>query len=103
MASFATMQALPLRTSAPAPERCGGAARPRRISPEAGRALEILGHAIDYLTDEFVHAGGTFSAQDPQVKAVELLISLNRKIYFECPEVPTFAERLRAWMHPRTA
>jgi hypothetical protein len=29
--------------------------RTRRISPEAGRALEILGHAIEYLIDEYVH------------------------------------------------
>ena len=77
--------------------------RRRRITPEAGHALEILGHAIEYLTDEFVYAGGSFSARDPQVEAVQLLMSLNRKVYFECPEVPGFAERLRALMRPRTA
>ncbi|MGH9563420.1 MAG: hypothetical protein ACRD3S_18350, partial [Terracidiphilus sp.] len=79
-----------------------GCAR-RRISPEAGRALEILGHAIEYLTDEFVHAGWSFSAKGPQVEAVELLMSLNREIYFKCPEVPSLADRLRGWMHLRTA
>ena len=79
------------------------APRRRRISPEAGRALEILGHAIEYLTDEFVHAGGAFSAHDPQVQAVQLLMRLNREIYFNCPEVPSFAERFRAWMSLRTA
>ena len=26
----------------------------RRITPQAGRALDILAHAIEYLTDEFV-------------------------------------------------
>lgn len=103
MATVATMRALLLRTTAPTPARGGGATRRRHISPEAGRALEILGHAIEYLTDEFVHAGGTFSARDPRVEAVELLIRLNREIYFECPEVPSVAERLRAWMHLRTA
>ena len=30
----------------------------RRISPEAGHALELLGHAIEYLTDELVYEGG---------------------------------------------
>ncbi len=102
MAACATMRALPLPTAAPVPARGRGATR-RRISPEAGRALEILGHAIEYLTDEFVHAGRSFSAQDPQVKAVELLMRLNREIYFECPEVPSFAQRLRAWMRTRPA
>jgi hypothetical protein len=103
MATFATMRALPLPTATPLPARGRGATRRRHISPEAGRALEILGHAIDYLTDEFVHAGGSFSANDPQVKAVELLMSLNREIYFECPEAPSFSERLRGLMRPRPA
>jgi hypothetical protein len=76
--------------------------RRRRISPEAGHALEILGHAIEYLTDEFVRAGGSVSVHDAQVEAVQLLMSLNREIYSGCPEVPTFADRLRALLHPRT-
>lgn len=77
--------------------------RRRKISPEAGHALEILGHAVDYLTDEFVRAGGSVSAYDGQVEAVQLLMSLNREIYFGCPEVPTFVDRLRALLHLRTA
>jgi hypothetical protein len=76
--------------------------RRRRISPEAGHALEILGHAIEYLTDEFVRAGGSISTHDAQVEAVQMLMSLNREIYFGCPEVPTFADRVRALLHPRT-
>jgi hypothetical protein len=77
--------------------------RRRRISPQAGHALEILGHAIDYLTDEFVHAGKSFSAHDPQLEAVQLLMGINRQIYFACPEVPSLGERWRALLHPRTA
>jgi len=77
--------------------------RHRRISPEAGHALEILGHAIEYLTDEFVYSGGSFSAHDAQVEAVQLLMSLNREIYLGCPEVPTFADRFRTLLHLRTA
>jgi hypothetical protein len=73
--------------------------RQRRINPEAGHALEILGHAVEYLTDEYVHTGKTFSANDPEVKAVQLLMSLNRQIYLECHVVPTLAERLRAFLH----
>jgi hypothetical protein len=75
--------------------------RRRRIDPRAGRALEKLGHAIEYLTDEFVHEGGSLSAKDPQLEAVQLLMTANRKVYFECPEVPTFAERWRSllWLH----
>jgi hypothetical protein len=70
--------------------------RPRRITPQAGHALEILGHAIEYLTDEFVHAGGEFGQENGQLEAVQLLMSLNRQVYYECPEVPTLSDRLRA-------
>ena len=73
--------------------------RRRRISPEAGHALEILGHAIEYLTDEYVHEGGSFSAGDPRLEAVQLLMARNREVYFACPEVPTFGDRVRAWLH----
>ncbi len=71
--------------------------RRRRIAPEAGRALEILGHAIEYLTDEYVHETKEVSAHDPQVQAVQMLMAVNRQIYCACPVVPTFAERLRAF------
>ena len=73
--------------------------RGRRITPQAGHALEILGHAIEYLTDEFVHEGGPLSAEDNRLKAVQLLMALNRQIYFECPEVLTFGERYRSILH----
>lgn len=66
----------------------------RRISPEAGHALEILGHAIEYLTDEYLHRSGTLSAEDPELEAVQLLMALNRQIYFECPVASTFTDRL---------
>lgn len=73
--------------------------RRRRISPEAGRALEILGHAIEYLTDEFIHQGLPFSAKNGQLQAVQMLMALNRQVYFECPELPTLGERFRALFH----
>jgi hypothetical protein len=73
--------------------------RPRRISPEAGHALEKLGHAIEYLTDEYIHEGGTFNSNDAQLQAVEMLMAINREIYFACPEVPTMGERWQAWIH----
>src|SRR5579862_3875582 len=71
--------------------------RRRQISQPAGRALEILGHAIEYLADEYVHEGGSISARDPRVEAVQLLMARNREVYFACPEVPTVAERVLGW------
>jgi hypothetical protein len=73
--------------------------RRRRISPETGHALEKLGHAIEYLTDELVHEGGSFSANDARVQAVQLLMAVNRQIYFACPEVPTLSDRFLSLLH----
>ena len=73
--------------------------RRRRTTPEAGHALEILGHAIEYLTEEFVYEPGSLSAGNAQLQAVQILMALNRQVYFECPEMPTFAERCRALLH----
>jgi len=70
------------------PNRC------RRITPQAGRALDILAHAIEYLTDEFVQQGLEFSARNEQLQAVQLLMAVNRQIYFECPEVPPIGRRI---------
>lgn len=78
---------------------CARTNRRRRITPQAGHALEILAHAIEYLTDEFVHEGLAFSSKSEQLQAVQLLMALNRQVYFECPELPTFGERCRALLH----
>jgi|ERR1035441_182212 hypothetical protein len=76
-----------------------GLKRRRSINPKAGHALEILGHAIEYLTDEFIHQGGSFSANNGQLQAVQLLMALNRQIYFDCPVVPPLGKRLLALLH----
>lgn len=75
------------------------APRRRRISREAGHALEILGHAIEYLSDEFVHEGGSLYAGEPRLDAIQLLMALNRQVYFGCPVAPTLGQRIRAWLH----
>ncbi len=75
----------------------------RRITPQAGHALEILAHAIEYLADEFVNQGLAFSSKNEQLQAIQMLMALNRQVYFECPIVPTFGERCRALLHRRAA
>ncbi len=74
--------------------------RRRQIGPEAGRALETLGHAIDYLVDEFVYNenNNTMSTNEcgGRVEAIQLLMALNRHIYFECPIVLTLGKRICA-------
>ena len=85
--------------SSQAPAVYASAPRPRRITPRAGHALENLGHAIEYLADEIVHDGISLAADNERVRAVQLLMALNRQVYFECPELPTFRERCRSFLH----
>jgi hypothetical protein len=77
------------------------------MSREDGRAVEMLGHAIDYLADEFalectsVNEPWT-SGPNPRMAAIELLMASNREIYLSCPEAPSFSERfsrrIRSWL-----
>lgn len=72
-----------------------GAKRRRRIDREAGRALEMLSHAIEYLADEYAHRGEASKSNDGEVLAIQLLMARNREIYFACPVAPTLWERWR--------
>jgi hypothetical protein len=70
----------------------------RQISPISGMALEVLGHAIEYLADEYAfHAGrlAAIHAHDPQVEAIQILMAANRAVYYDCPIVPAFSVRFK--------
>jgi hypothetical protein len=72
--------------------------RSRKLSPEAGRAIEMLGHAIDYLADEFALECLSAnrrrnSGPNPRIAAIELLMASNREIYLSSPEISSFSER----------
>jgi hypothetical protein len=103
MAASSTTGGFVAAGSSPVAATGPGILRRRKISPESGRALEILSHAIEYLTDEYVHAGGLLSANDGQMIAVQILMAANRQIYFSCPEFPSLGRRWRSLLHLRTA
>lgn len=90
---MATMTTSAVRISASQALHTGARTRRRRISASAGRALEILGHSIEYLIDESAH-NGSLASQSSDAEAIQLLMSLNREIYFECPEIPSIGERI---------
>ena len=78
--------------------------RRRNVSPEVGRAIEMLGHAIEYLADEFslecmTRQEPILPGTHPRVIAIEILKTCNRVVYLSCPEAPTLVERLRGWLH----
>jgi hypothetical protein len=70
----------------------------RRITPQAGFALQALAHAIEYLADEYVHEAGSIPSihsTDPRVEAIQMLMAANREVYYGCPVVPPLSQRLR--------
>jgi hypothetical protein len=72
----------------------------RRLSREAGRALEILGHAIEYLGDEYAfdaHTKGPLGNADPRVAAIQILMGLNREVFFSGMQVQPAFRRIRRW------
>jgi hypothetical protein len=74
--------------------------RPRRITRESGRALEVLGHAIEYLADEYafnIVQFGKLERGDPRVDAVHLLMGFNREVYYACPEIEPTWKRTSRW------
>jgi hypothetical protein len=94
------VRAVGIEGRVPAAEARFGRVRTRRITPEAGRALELLSHAIEYLTDEYLCETAKPVTSDGQIAAIQLLMSLNRQVYFECPIVTTFWDRIRARFLP---
>jgi hypothetical protein len=77
----------------------------RRLSPEGGRALEILGHAIEYLADEYANDlanKGPLGSADPRVAAIQILKGLNRAIYYSGtqvqPQVQPALGRMKRWL-----
>jgi hypothetical protein len=101
MASFTTT-VFPAATATGKVMQVSERTRQRRsIDQQSGRALVILGHAIEYLADEFVHEGGTFTANRGQVEAIQILMAVNRQIYLACPEAPTFGQWLSSTLGDR--
>jgi hypothetical protein len=102
MAASITTDFRPLQVT-PLPAARSQSRRRRHITPDAGHALERLGHAIEYLTDEFVESGEEVTAHNARLEAVQILMSLNRAVYFECPEEITLVDRVRSILHRRAA
>ena len=69
----------------------------RRPTVQQGRALEILGHAIEYLIDSRM-----FLIDEPANKADEqatrILMRLSREVFMECAEAISTRRRLRDWL-----
>ena len=104
MASIDALLSAPHLVTAAQPAMLQQAAfRRRQVTPETGRAIETLGHAIEYLADEFAAECRSRdfmpAGKHARVMAIELLMARNREIYLNCPVAPTLADRLRSFLH----
>ena len=79
----------------------------RHLTRESARGLEILGHAIEYLADEYAFDGvskGPLGNADHRIEAIQILKALNRSIYFSGTEIEPPIRRIRRWfLGERTA
>ncbi|MGB6191110.1 MAG: hypothetical protein WBF42_01470 [Terracidiphilus sp.] len=78
-----------------------GRERSERTGPLArrsGRALEILGHAIEYLADEYVRDNSPAEAKEGTLQAIQILMEANRDIYHSRPKPLSLREWLRAML-----
>ena len=72
----------------------------RRASLAQGRALEKLGHAVEYLVDSRMFHPGAVNQRDEQ-EAVQILMRASRAVFAECAEVISMKQRVREWMEMR--
>lgn len=75
----------------------------RRITPQSGRALEKLSHAIDYLSAESAPGSESRSGMRHRMEAERMLKALRREILQEAPVVEPFRKRCRTFVLQFTA
>ena len=72
----------------------------RRGTLEQGRALETLGHAVEYLVDTRLFDLGEHNVRDGQ-EAVQIMMRMSRAVFAECPEVVSMRKRMSQWVRER--
>ncbi len=104
-APFPTSFSSPTIYTASPPDDLRPARRPsvrRRGNYEQGRALEMLGHAIEYLADSGLFAeSSTVESMQAEAQAVQILMRASRAVFEECAEVVPVGERLSRWFDRR--
>jgi hypothetical protein len=69
----------------------------RKGNMEQGKALETLGHALEYLQDSRMFLIDE-PTSDADIAAVQILAGLSRAVFAECVEVRPFSRRWRDWV-----
>lgn len=72
----------------------------RRCNEHQGRALEKLGHAIEYLVDSRMVLIDE-PATRTDAEALDILMRLSRCVFSECAEIVPVRQRFKGWMAHR--
>lgn len=72
----------------------------RRPDMLQGRALESLGHAIEYLIDSRMFEVGQ-SHTSADAEAVQILSRSSREVFATCPEIVPVHQRFKQWASDR--
>ena len=67
----------------------------RRSTPQQGRALEMLGHAVEYLVDSRLPEGGPTTAEK---QALRLLMACSRTVFEESMVMVPMHQRVHGWV-----
>ena len=70
----------------------------RRPSMQQGRALEVIGHGIEYLVDSrlFITSGLDERAEQ---EALQIMMLASRAVFADCTEVVPLRQQLDRWLH----
>lgn len=97
MATLTSQQGFPFPDTAQVnPLSPGSIRRQKHLPRRSRRAHRILGHAIEYVANEFLHDATPPGPRNSRLQAVQLLMALDRRVCSDAEEVPAFAER-RFW------
>lgn len=69
----------------------------RRPTQTQGKALEKLGHAVEYLVDSrmaLIHEPSTRA----DAEALDILMRLSRSVFADCEEIVPIGRRLKEWV-----
>lgn len=72
----------------------GAARRPGR---EQGRALELLGHAVEYLIDSRMFLTGIAYTRSEE-QALQMLMAASREVFEGCPVKVGFGAAAKSWL-----
>lgn len=72
----------------------------RRANLQQGRALEVIGHGIEYLVDSRLFLTSGLDERAEQ-EAIQIMMRASRAVFAECAEVVPLRRQVDQWLQKR--